>query len=212
MKTLLDRLRKRHSYIAVCVTKTDSLGVYREPEPLIEAYFGAEMFRLLESYKNAQQYITMEYFSVSAMGYLDMNRQVPNFNPLTDNLQDLNRWEPYRVESPFFWLFNAMEKERLLFERHAEMCKVFSNPVRLRILDELREGERSVQDLANGLREPLATVSQHLQMMKARRVVAGRRSGTLIFYRLTNPRLGKAFDLIHSILMEELRKEAKEVL
>jgi hypothetical protein len=113
IKALLDRLRKRHTYIAVCVTKIDSLGVYRDPESLIEAYFGAEMFRLLESYRNARQHITMEYFSVSAMGYLDPNRQVPNFDPMKGELQDANRWEPYRVESPFFWLFNEMEKERL---------------------------------------------------------------------------------------------------
>ena len=99
-----------------------------------------------------------------------------------------------------------------LMDRHAELCKVFSSPVRLRILDALRTGFRSVQDLAGRLHLPVATVSQHLQVMKHRRVVEGTRMGTLVFYRLTNPKLMKAFDLIHEILTEQLRRDAKEAL
>lgn len=95
---------------------------------------------------------------------------------------------------------------------HAEMCKVFSNEVRLRILDLLRSGEFAVQDVADALELPVGTVSPHLLMMKRRRVLESRREGVSIHYRLANPKLIKAFDLIHEILLEQLRKETQGVL
>ncbi len=99
-----------------------------------------------------------------------------------------------------------------LLALHAEMCKVFSNDVRLRILDLLRTGEWAVQEVADALGLPIGTVSPHLLMMKRRRVLESRRDGVSIRYRLANPKLIKAFDLIHEILLEQLKKETQGVL
>ena len=99
-----------------------------------------------------------------------------------------------------------------LFAAHAEICKVFSNAMRLQILGILRDRELSVHQVARALRRPLGTVSPHLLMMKQRRVLTSRREGSSVFYRLANPRLLKAFDLIHDILLEQLRKDARRLL
>jgi ArsR family transcriptional regulator len=99
-----------------------------------------------------------------------------------------------------------------LLALHAELCKVFSNEVRLRILDLLRFDEFAVQQVAAALALPIGTVSPHLLMMKRRRVLESRRDGVCVLYRLANPKLIKAFDLIHDILLEQLKKEAQEVL
>lgn len=96
-----------------------------------------------------------------------------------------------------------------LYELHADMCKVFSHKMRLRILNVLRRSERSVTEIAEDLGIPVGTASPHLLMMKQRRVLASRREGTKIFYRVANPKILRAFDLIQKILCERMEEEAK---
>lgn len=95
-----------------------------------------------------------------------------------------------------------------LYELHADMCKVFSHEIRLRILDILRGSEKSVAEIAKELQAPLGTVSPHLLMMKRRRALLSRRNGTQIFYRIANPKILNAFDLIQKILCERTEEEA----
>ena len=95
-----------------------------------------------------------------------------------------------------------------LYELHADMCKVFSHPARLMILNLLRKAERSVAEIAETLDIPFGTVSPHLLMMKRRRVLLSRREGTQIFYRIANPKILDAFDLIQKILCERMEDEA----
>ncbi len=92
--------------------------------------------------------------------------------------------------------------------RHAEMCKVFTHPIRLRILDILREREISVSDLAERLGVAIGNLSQHLNMMKQRRVLVSRKDGNNVFYQLANPKMLKAFDLMREILLEQMQQES----
>ena len=96
---------------------------------------------------------------------------------------------------------------RTLYERHAEMCKVFSNPTRLMILNVLRETEFTVAAIGEKLRIAPGTVSPHLLMMKRQRVLSSRKEGNQVFYRLVNPRMLKAFDLIRDVLYEQMNQE-----
>lgn len=102
-----------------------------------------------------------------------------------------------RVEDP----------SEVLYECHAEMCKVFSHPTRLRILNILRERELSVATIALELEVLLGTVSPHLLMMRRQRVLVSRKQGNQVFYRLANPKMLHAFDLIREILYEQLKKQ-----
>jgi len=96
---------------------------------------------------------------------------------------------------------------RVLFERHAEMCKVFSHASRLMILHVLREREMTVAAIAEKLGVVLGTVSPHLLMMKQRGVLLSRKQGNQVFYRLANPKMLLAFDLIREILHEQMQQE-----
>ncbi|MCI0617484.1 ArsR family transcriptional regulator, partial [bacterium] len=69
----------------------------------------------------------------------------------------------------------------LLFERHADMCKVFSNPIRLRILNVINDKEMNVAAIAKNLGIALGTASPHLLMMKQRRVLLSRKAGNQVF-------------------------------
>jgi ArsR family transcriptional regulator, virulence genes transcriptional regulator len=90
----------------------------------------------------------------------------------------------------------AQERYRL----HADLCKVLTDPKRLMILDALRGGERSVGELAATLGVTLANASQHLAVMRNAGLVAGRRAGTTITYRLAEPTIVEACDVIHRIV------------
>lgn len=100
-------------------------------------------------------------------------------------------------------------KDRI-FELHAEVCKALANPWRLRLIELLREGERPLKELVDETAIPLANVSQHLNMMRAAGVVEVRREGSRSFYRLTNPKILKAFDLMREVLRDRLA-ETREV-
>ena len=96
--------------------------------------------------------------------------------------------------------------EKKLFELHAEMCKVFSNPTRLEIIDVLKSEELSVTEMIQKTKLSQANISQHLSIMKAKGIVASRRNGKNINYKLTNLKIIKAFDIIREVLSERLAK------
>ena len=94
-----------------------------------------------------------------------------------------------------------------IYARHAEMCKVFSHPLLPQILSTLRDKEMSVSDMAGLLRVAIGNLSQHLNMMKQRRVLVTRKDGNIVYYRLGNPKILAAFDLIREILLEQMQRE-----
>ncbi len=88
------------------------------------------------------------------------------------------------------------------FRRRAELCRVLTDPKRLLILDALRDGERSVGELADALGCTLPNTSQHLAQLRAAGLVAGRREGTTVHYRLAEPRILQACDVVGAIVGE----------
>jgi DNA-binding transcriptional ArsR family regulator len=80
--------------------------------------------------------------------------------------------------------------ERLLVSKElASLLGVLSHPHRIRIIEELREGELDVNSLQEILGISHSGVSQHLALLRARRVVVERREGRHVFYRLRQPEL-----------------------
>ncbi len=100
-----------------------------------------------------------------------------------------------------------MVHERL-YELHAAICQTLANPKRLEILDRLREGERSVGQLAEDMRLSQSNVSQHLAVMRQHGIVVTRREGLSIYYRIANPKITKACGLMRQVLVEHLESRA----
>ena len=98
------------------------------------------------------------------------------------------------------------EDDLKLYQLIAELCKTFSDPRRLIIVNELRHGERTVSELAQLLSAPQAVVSRHLTILRDRGVVDFRRAGTRVYYRLTDSKIIEACDLVHDILLNQLEK------
>jgi len=93
-----------------------------------------------------------------------------------------------------------------LFELHAEVCKIFSHPKRLQIIEALREKELTVSEVVGYLGIPKANVSQHLAVLRQKKVVVTRREGLNIYYRIANPKIIQACDLMRQVLLEQLKE------
>ncbi|MBI1800222.1 MAG: winged helix-turn-helix transcriptional regulator [Chloroflexi bacterium] len=99
--------------------------------------------------------------------------------------------------------------DRLLLQRHAELCQTLASPVRLEILGLLRDGEQRVGELAaqTGLNQ--SNISQHLTVLRHKGIVATRREGTNVFYCIANPKIIQACDLIREVLAEQASQHAQ---
>ncbi len=98
--------------------------------------------------------------------------------------------------------------EEQIYAYHAEMCKVFSHPKRLELINLLRDEEMSAGELGGRLGLAPANLSRHLTMMKERHILVSRKEGNVAYYRIVNPRLIEAFDLLREILFEQIRQDA----
>ena len=96
-----------------------------------------------------------------------------------------------------------------LYVLHAEICKTLANPKRLEILNALGKAEVSVAQLVRTLRLPKANVSQHLAVLRSRGVVKARREGLNVYYRVANPKIIRACNLMREVLTEHLEESAR---
>jgi len=76
--------------------------------------------------------------------------------------------------------------KQTLFAQFAAVAKAVAHPHRLELLEQLAQGERSVEVAADRTRMSIANASQHLQHMRRAGLVASRRDGKFVFYRLTD--------------------------
>lgn len=73
----------------------------------------------------------------------------------------------------------------------AELFKALAHPTRIRILELLAGGEKSVGELQIALASEGSSVSQQLAILRMKHLVDTRRAGTTIFYHLRNPQVSE---------------------
>ncbi|MEN2980504.1 metalloregulator ArsR/SmtB family transcription factor [Tistrella bauzanensis] len=76
--------------------------------------------------------------------------------------------------------------KQALFAQFAAVAKAVAHPHRLALLEQLAQGERSVEVLADRTRVSVANASQHLQHLRRAGLVAARRDGKFVFHRLAD--------------------------
>ncbi|MCB0864502.1 MAG: helix-turn-helix transcriptional regulator [Solirubrobacterales bacterium] len=82
----------------------------------------------------------------------------------------------------------------------AEFFRVLGHPARVRILELLREGERSVGDLQGALGIESSGTSQHLGTLRRLGVLESRRDGTSVYYSVKDPRMFELLEVAREIL------------
>lgn len=76
-------------------------------------------------------------------------------------------------------------------EQAATVFRLLADPTRLSLVWYLRDGERSVNELATLVERPSPGVSQHLAKLRLAQLVSTRREGTTVWYRLDNDHVGR---------------------
>ncbi len=99
--------------------------------------------------------------------------------------------------------------DKRIYELHADVCKVLSNARRLEILDALRDNEMTVSELTEQVGALKANISQHLTVMRQKGILVTRRDGVNIYYRIANPKVIQAFDLMREVLFEQLQENER---
>jgi DNA-binding transcriptional ArsR family regulator len=85
------------------------------------------------------------------------------------------------------------------YERTAVVGRALADPKRLCVLESLSVGELSVSELAGRVACQVPNMSQHLAVLRAAGLATPRREGSTVFYRLSDPRVIEAFQLLQSI-------------
>jgi len=96
-----------------------------------------------------------------------------------------------------------------LYQMHANICKTFTSPIRLMIIEELQTGEKTVSQLEQTIGARQATLSQHLAVLRERGIVINKRQGQNIFYNISNPKILKACRLMKEVLLERIKQNSR---
>src|SRR5215212_11354853 len=94
-------------------------------------------------------------------------------------------------------------KDRL-FEQFARVGKALSSPRRLEIVDLLAQGERTVEEIAREMGMSVASASQHLQALKAARMVQARREGLYVHYQLADEDVFRTWQAVRGLAESRL--------
>lgn len=108
-----NRKKDRKRYIAICLSKCDLVELKKEPWDTLYVVFGERIFEMVQEIKKIPN-IELDVFLVSSAGFAIQKGEVlSNLVPQTGEILYPDRWQPYNVESPFFWLFENIERQRL---------------------------------------------------------------------------------------------------
>ncbi len=88
--------------------------------------------------------------------------------------------------------------ERDIAERVASVLKAIAHPIRLQVIELLRDAEMCVGEMVEALGQHQAVVSHQLNLMKDKGVLSSRRDGTNVYYRIENRNVVNVLDCIQS--------------
>jgi len=101
------------------------------------------------------------------------------------------------------------KKKQLLFEKQAEIAKAIAHPLRIAIVDFLKEGAQCVCDIAKYVGSERSNVSRHLAVMVNAGVLEYRKEGLKVIYRLKTPCILDFFSCTAACLKEQLKDTEK---
>ena len=91
-----------------------------------------------------------------------------------------------------------MTQDRLR-DRSAAIARALADAKRLCVVERLADGERSVSDLSRDVGCQVPNMSQHLAVLRSAGIVATRRDGNTVFYRLADPQVLEVYRLLQQV-------------
>jgi ArsR family transcriptional regulator len=101
------------------------------------------------------------------------------------------------------------KKKQLLFQKQAEIAKAIAHPLRIAIVDFLKESEQCVCDIAEYVGSERSNVSRHLAVMVKAGVLECRKEGLKVIYKLKAPCILDFFSCTTECLKQQLKDTEK---
>jgi ArsR family transcriptional regulator len=98
-----------------------------------------------------------------------------------------------------------------IYRLKADFFRLLGHPVRVRVLELLRDGERTVGELQTTLELDSSGMSQHLTAMRRQGLLESRKAGTSVYYRVKDPRIFQLLAVAREILTTQL-EESRAIL
>lgn len=103
-----------------------------------------------------------------------------------------------------------MDKAKaLLYERQAEIAKAVGHPLRVAVIDFLRDGEKCVCDIAEYVDSERSNVSRHLSVMVNAGVLTYRKEGLKVFYALRTPCIAEFLSCVTRVVKQQAKDNEK---
>jgi DNA-binding transcriptional ArsR family regulator len=94
-----------------------------------------------------------------------------------------------------------------VFRLHAQFCKALGDANRLLIIVELRDGARTVGEIARAVGASQSLTSRHLGVLREKGLVRAERDGNFVRYSLADRRILSAIELLLDVLASELERQ-----
>ncbi len=101
------------------------------------------------------------------------------------------------------------KKKQLLFEKQAGIVKAIAHPLRIAVLDFLKDGEQCVFDIAQHLGSERSNVSRHLSVMISAGVLEHRKEGLKVIYTLKAPCILEFFSCVTKLMKLQAKENEK---
>jgi len=101
------------------------------------------------------------------------------------------------------------KKKQLLFGKRAEIAKAIAHPLRIAVVDFLKDGEQCVCDIAEHIGAERSNVSRHLSVMVAAGVLEYRKDGLKVIYKLRTPCILDFFSCTTACLKQQAEENEK---
>lgn len=99
-----------------------------------------------------------------------------------------------------------MDKAKVpLYERQAEIAKAVAHPLRVAVIDFLRDGEKCVCDIAEQIGSERSNVSRHLSVMVGAGVLTCRKEGLKVFYALRTPCIAEFLSCVTRVVKQQAK-------
>ena len=101
------------------------------------------------------------------------------------------------------------KKKQLLFEKQSEIVKAMAHPLRIAVVDFLKNGPQCVCDIAEYLGSERSNVSRHLSVLVNADVLEYHKEGLKVIYRLKTPCILDFFTCITTCLKQLVKENEK---
>ncbi len=94
-----------------------------------------------------------------------------------------------------------------IFELHAEVCKALAHPLRIEVIDLLKEREYCFADILEVTGGLKSNLSQHLKVLTKKGILKMRKDGQCSHFSLASPKVAQACGLLRELLIENLQEQ-----